>query len=178
MIEYIIHKFINTPRSNPDLRSPSDTGSKEEEWTEEEKDNLLGYYNQSQYSHDMIANITKKYEKCGVRQKTQMSIIRQLLEQNIINESQYNDFVQQPELKDTKELSEPLDLEEAPSGVDEGIRILREYLCRDNKSKFVSWLQKVLIDTCYVKLVLANPHEFNGGKALTEPVIYYYARTY
>ncbi|KAJ3653394.1 hypothetical protein Zmor_012648 [Zophobas morio] len=175
LIEYIIHKFINTPRSNPDLRSPSDTGSKEEEWTEEEKDNLLGYYNQSQYSHDMIANITKKYEKCGVRQKTQMSIIRQLLEQNIINESQYNDFVQQPELKDTKELSEPLDLEEAPSGVDEGIRILREYLCRDNKSKFVSWLQKVLIDTCYVKLVLANPHEFNGGKALTEPVIYYYA---
>ncbi|EFA04644.2 timeless [Tribolium castaneum] len=181
LIEYIIHKFINSPRSNSDLNS-SETCHKlvvdEAEWTEEEKDNLLGYYNQSQFSNDTIANITKKYEKCGVRQKTQLSIIRQLLEQNIINESQYNDFIkvkQQPDrLKETKNIiPNQMDFEETPT--DEGIRILREYLCKDNKTKFVLWLQKVLINTCYVKLALANPGEFNNDKALGQPVIYYFA---
>jgi timeless protein len=180
LIEYIINKFINSPRSNSELNQAQvdNNMGDGEEWTEEEKDNLLGYYNQSRFTHDTIANITKKYEKCGVQQKTQLSIIRQLLEQNIINESQYNDFIkvnQQPDhLKETKPTVSPVDIEE--TSVDDGIKILREYLCKDNKSKFVSWLQKVLIDTCYVKLVLANPEEFINNKALREPVIYYFAR--
>ncbi|RZC36304.1 timeless, partial [Asbolus verrucosus] len=186
LIEYIIHKFINSPRSNSDLNVVAHQEDKNDqeltEWTKEEKDNLLGYYNQSRYSHDTIANITKKYEKCGVQQKTQLSIIHQLLEQNIINESQYNDFIkvnQQPEhLKETTKNtnhSHQLDDTEETSSVDDGIKILRDYLCKDNKSKFISWLQKVLIDTCYVKLVLANPEQFNNDKALEEPVIYYFA---
>jgi timeless protein len=180
LIEYIINKFINSPRNNSELNQAQVDNSMGdgEEWTEEEKDNLLGYYNQSRFTHDTIANITKKYEKCGVQHKTQLSIIRQLLEQNIINESQYNDFIkvnQQPDhLKETKPTVSPVDIEE--TSVDDGIKILREYLCKDNKSKFVSWLQKVLIDTCYVKLVLANPEEFINNKALREPVIYYFAR--
>ncbi|XP_068904015.1 protein timeless isoform X2 [Tenebrio molitor] len=179
LIEYIINKFINSPRSNSELNQAQvdNNMGDGEEWTEEEKDNLLGYYNQSRFTHDTIANITKKYEKCGVQQKTQLSIIRQLLEQNIINESQYNDFIkvnQQPDhLKETKPTVSPVDIEE--TSVDDGIKILREYLCKDNKSKFVSWLQKVLIDTCYVKLVLANPEEFINNKALRSPVIYYFA---
>lgn len=142
---------------------------------------MLYYYNQSRFSNDTIANITKKYEKCGFRQKTHLSIIRQLLEQNIINESQYNDFIkvkQQPEhLKETKNIIQnQIDLEE--TSIDDGIRILRDYLCKDNKTKFVLWLQKVLIDTCYVKLALSNPGEFDNGKALEKPVTYYFARTF
>ncbi|XP_044268612.1 protein timeless isoform X2 [Tribolium madens] len=182
LIEYIIHKFINSPRSNSDLNSSETCHNlvvDEAEWTEEEKHNLLGYYNQSQFSNDTIANITKKYEKCGVRRKSQLSIIKQLLEQNIINESQYNDFIkvkQQPDhLKETKNITtNQIDFEEK-TPIDEGIRLLREYLCKDNKTKFVLWLQKVLINTCYVKLALANPGEFNNDKALAQPVIYYFA---
>lgn len=101
-----------------------------------------------------------------------------MFEQHIINESQFNDFIkvntQPEELKKTSSVVSQMSIEE--SSVDDGIKILREYLCRNNKGKHILWLQKVLIDTCYVKLALSNPQEFDSSEALNEPIIYYYSR--
>lgn len=149
-------------------------------WTLEEKENLLSYYNQSRDSQDTIANITKKYEEYGTKHKTQLSIIRELLEQNIINESEYNDFIkvkypenyfETPQEEEILMSNDETNCEEHL--VDGDIKVLKEYLNKENKGRFVLWLQKNLIEACYVKLVLSNP-ELNSSAM--EPCVYYYAR--
>ncbi|KAG5889809.1 hypothetical protein JTB14_031357 [Gonioctena quinquepunctata] len=207
LIEYVIHKFINNPnthhveaKSNIDNNqnrlkeidnfsdsegSQSECNSLDEililfRWTREEKDNLLKYYNQSRESSDTIARITEKYEESGMRYKTQLSIIRELLDQNIIAEDEYNDLTKnnKMERKDSLLEDESLEktfienLENDEHLIDSDIKVLKDFLLKENKGKFLIWLQNSLIEACYVKLVLNNPDEFPKNM---EPIVYYFA---
>lgn len=153
-------------------------------WTKEEKNNLLGYYNQSRGTQeDTIGFILKKYHKNGISKKTEIAIIKELLEQNIIDENQYDDFMKtkQPETNDEEvennncmESNNELCIQECFS--DSEVRVLKDYLLKENKGKFVLWLQKVLIEACFVKLLLSNPTAFSDNEQLVvEPSAYYYA---
>lgn len=150
-------------------------------WTKEEKENLLKYYNQSKKSCDTIAKITKKYEKSGLKQKTQFAIIKELLDQNIISFDEYNELIRS-NIQIKKEQS-TLANENYKENVEErllkdethfenDIKILRDYLCKQNNNKYLLWLQKLLIEVCFVKLVVVKPNEFTDNDHIMEPTVY------
>ncbi|XP_074032694.1 timeless isoform X2 [Leptinotarsa decemlineata] len=195
LIEYVIHKFINNPSShcvdsantsltteNPHKDSKevehfSHSEYSQPEWTREEKENLIKYYNQSRESSDAIAKITEKYEESGMRYKTPHAVIHELLEQNIITENEYNDLTKNKiERFDSDEkIFENFSMDNTKSDhpIDNDIKVLREFLFKENKGKFLMWLQTSLLEACYVKLVLNDPDEFPDNKM--EPTVYYSA---
>lgn len=139
----------------------------------------MGYYKQCRDTEDTIAHISQKYCKSGITNKTQISIIRELLEQNIINENQYNDFMkeQQPEVeKETEIFHNEINFQEHSN--DNEIRALKECLFKENKGKLLLWLQKLLTEACFVKLFLSKPEDFSDNQNIMEPTVYYYAREY
>uniref|UniRef100_A0A6P7G1F2 Protein timeless n=1 Tax=Diabrotica virgifera virgifera TaxID=50390 RepID=A0A6P7G1F2_DIAVI len=152
-------------------------------WTKEEKDNLLKYYNQNKESSDTITKIIESYEASGFKFKSQISIIEELLEQNIISENEYNDLRRQHRIERIDSLSEDeetKDIMEDELGCDDSLidsdtKVIKEYLYKENKGKFLIWLQEVLLEVCYVKLVLGNPEEFKGNENLLEPTVYNFA---
>ncbi|KAI4464273.1 timeout/timeless-2 [Holotrichia oblita] len=196
LIEYVIHKFINTPRSSNCSRITSPTSmelnekeeglsasiessrSSEHVWTQEEKDNLLTFYNQSRHEPDTIANITKKYEQNGNKIKSQQAITKELLGQNIINQTQYDNFMKAHHMECTDiegvvKRSARENLNHA-SLADGDIKVLKDYLYKENKGKFTLWLQKVVIEACFVKLALANGYA-RDSRNIMEPTVYYHA---
>ncbi|KAL3281157.1 hypothetical protein HHI36_004375 [Cryptolaemus montrouzieri] len=187
LIEYVIHKFINTPRAShciPDKNSDgvsdaeSTDNSDKSEWTREEKDTLLRYYNQSYNSPDVIRMITKKYKENGMTHRTQISVIKELLLQNIINENQFKDFVKidQDQPKDVTSMdgkNEKRDVEN--NWMEKSFEDLRCYLMGENRGKCLVWLKEILQELCYAKLLLENPTNFKSGSPLVEPTIYNYS---
>ncbi|GJQ86607.1 putative timeless [Trypoxylus dichotomus] len=198
LIEYVIHKFINTPRTNrcstistplsqaindkedPVATPARSSHSSDHRWTQEERDNLLTFYNQSRHEPDTIANITKKYGQNGIGMKSQHAIIKELLVQNIINQKQYDDFM---EVKHT-ECTTVHSIAKVSTVKDENlmqdclangdIKILKEYLFKESKGKFIAWLQKATIEACFVKLTLANSVGKDPSN-ITESIAYYHA---
>lgn len=146
-------------------------------WTQEEKENLLTFYNQSRYEPDTIANITKKYEQNGNKIKSQQAIIKELLGQNIINQTQYDNFMKahHMECTDIEDVNKSAreNLKHA-SLADGDIKVLKDYLYKENKGKFTLWLQKVVIEACFVKLALANGYA-RDSRTIMEPTVYYHA---
>ncbi|KRT80145.1 hypothetical protein AMK59_8236, partial [Oryctes borbonicus] len=198
LIEYVIHKFINTPRTNhcstistplsqaihDKEEVPSTPGrsshSSEHVWTQEEKDNLLIFYNQSRHEPDTIANITKKYEQNGNKMKSQHAIIKELLGQNIINQNQYDNFMKAKQTECPTvdsiakvSLAENQSLNQDSLG-DGNIKVMKEYLHKENKGRFILWLQKMVIEACFVKLTLANGVGRDASNIM-EPTVYYHA---
>lgn len=152
-------------------------------WTREEKDNLLKYYNQSKESSDTIAKITEKYEESGMKHKTPFSIIKELLEQNIITENEYNDLMinnnidRKDSLVEEEKCEYPLEEESKPNEhLDSDIKVLKEYLYKENKGRYLIWLQNLLLEACYVKL--KNSDESENDNSIMEPTVYYYSRKY
>lgn len=152
-------------------------------WTREEKDNLLKYYNQSKESSDTIAKITEKYEESGMKHKTPFSIIKELLEQNIITENEYNDLMinnkidRKDSLVEEEKCEYPLEEEsKANEHLDSDIKVLKEYLYKENKGRYLIWLQNLLLEACYVKL--KNSDESETDNSIMEPTVYYYSRKY
>lgn len=151
-------------------------------WTKEEKENLLKYYNQTKESSDTIAKITEKYEESGMRHKTPFSIIRELLEQNIITQNEYNDLIVNNNIdkKDSVVENEKCEyiLEEdtrTNEHLDSDIKVLKEYLYKENKGRYLIWLQNLMLEACYVKLVLNNSNEFERNDRIMEPTVYYFS---
>lgn len=58
--------------------------------------------------------------------------------------------------------------------VDGDIKVLKDYLFKENKGKFISWLQKVSIEACYVKLTLTGLCGKDNDHIM-EPTVYYHA---
>lgn len=181
----MIHKFINTRHKYcseteviPRKPDGKDEGEETAGWTKEDKNNLLGYYKQCRGTEGTIAHISQKYYQSGITNKTQISIIKELLEQDIINESQFNDFMkeQQPEqeTEDPCEKEDELCLQDHQN--DNEIRALKECLYKENKGKLILWLQKVLMEACFVKLFLSKPEDLKENQNIMEPTTYYYAR--
>lgn len=155
-------------------------------WTKEEKDNLHEYYKQSIDTNDTIERISKKYVENGITNKTQTAIIKELLEQNIINENQFTDFMKtnhtEPETANCEaeeqnfESSSPLHIEETFS--DGEVKVLKEYLYKENKGKMLLWLQQILTEVCFVKLFLLKSEACKSNEKSMRPSIYYYACKY
>lgn len=188
LIEYVIHKFINTPQPSPlaltntlpDLSSQLLSGNLMSTWTQEDKDSLQWYYVQCKQSKCLVADILNLFEENGNQQKTRISIIEQLWEQDIVTLTQYDELmklenpdyernVQTPGFSVASAKSEKLDDENRPSSkaVDD-IQVLRDRLLKENKGKLVVWLQKSLLDCCFVKLNLLS-----GTVVAMEPVPYH-----
>lgn len=137
----------------------------------------MGYYKQCRDTEDTIAHISQKYYQSGITNKTQTSIIKELLEQNIINESQYTDFMKEQQPEQEKEVvTESLQSCIQGHHNDNEIRALKECLFRENKGKLILWLQRVLTEACFVKLFLSKPEDFTVNQNIMEPTMYYYAR--
>lgn len=57
--------------------------------------------------------------------------------------------------------------------IDGEVRVLKEYLYKENKGKMLLWLQQILIEVCFVKLFLLKSKACKENPM--QPSIYYYA---
>ncbi|CAH2002672.1 unnamed protein product [Acanthoscelides obtectus] len=197
LIEYVIHKFMNTSNTHcpengntsetlhnelddlEDVHNLLDSNNSNSDWTTEEKDDLLQYFNQNGDETDAIAEISDKYD-LG---EAQTSITKELPEENIITKTDYDDLMKTN--KDEQDISsdngkneesaEKEKISNEKHVVDNDIKVLKEYLYKENKEKYVTWLQNVLLETCFVKLVLTCPEDFKGEGYIMESTVYYYA---
>ncbi|XP_062548363.1 protein timeless isoform X2 [Armigeres subalbatus] len=168
LIEYVIHKFINTPQPSPLASTLPEISTQLlsgiNPWTQEEKDSLQWYYVQCKQSSCLVADILNLFQENGNQQKTRVSIIEQLWEQDIISLTQYDDLmkvenpgyernVQTPALSVASCNSGKRDDENKnpPTALDD-IQVLRDRLLKENKSNMIVWLQKSLLNCCFVKM--------------------------
>uniref|UniRef100_A0A6B2E730 Putative dna topoisomerase i-interacting protein n=1 Tax=Phlebotomus kandelakii TaxID=1109342 RepID=A0A6B2E730_9DIPT len=177
LIEYVIHKFVNTPQQPP-LELPNPTFSLEagpngetvvpSVWTKEEIDTLYWYYVQSKKSRDVIGSILKQFQDNGTR-KTRIDIIQQLLQQDIITLLEFDDFMKSEDAHYERDITTPAaSTSTTESGIElkdghtptnkptDDIQVLRDRLYKENKGKFVLWLQKVLVECCFIKLCISQ----------------------
>ncbi|XP_059617920.1 protein timeless isoform X2 [Phlebotomus argentipes] len=177
LIEYVIHKFVNTPQQPPlELPNPSfslEPGQNGETvaasvWTKEEIDTLYWYYLQSKKSSDVIGSILRQFQDNGTRHKTRIDIIQQLLQQDIITLLEFDDFMKAEDAHYERDIKTPgASISTAESGIElkdsvtptkatDDIQVLRDRLYKENKGKFVLWLQKVLVECCFIKLCISQ----------------------
>ncbi|XP_055590048.1 protein timeless isoform X4 [Uranotaenia lowii] len=176
LIEYVIHKFISTPQPTqltlpddlPEISTQLLTANLLETWTQEEKDSLHWYYVQCKQSKCLAADILKLFQENGNKKITRVSIIEQLREQDIIKLQEYDELMKVENPDYERNVQTPaFSVASGNSGKqeDEGssmskavddIQVLRERLLKENKGKLIVWLQKSLLDCCFVKLNLLS----------------------
>lgn len=112
LIEYVIHKFLNTPQQTPLMVTPpmrdveiTDVNNQwclstkaaaplqiqnfynrifgDENWTQEEINVLYWYYEQSKSCTDAVGQIVQLFGDSGFNVKSRMSIVQQLFQQVI-----------------------------------------------------------------------------------------------
>lgn len=157
LIEFVIHKFINTPRSIPLILHSKEvdvppSNHQKNEWNQENCDNLYWYYIQSANCVDPIGKVINLYTEAGICDKTRIGVIEQLLKQDVINGLQYNELMKKEPIITNVKVE---NMKELPQSKDE-IELLKEHLIKEEKVGvgFITWLQKVLLETCYAKLFL------------------------
>uniref|UniRef100_A0A182JH25 Timeless n=1 Tax=Anopheles atroparvus TaxID=41427 RepID=A0A182JH25_ANOAO len=185
LIEYVIHKFINKPKPAPltlsstlpdigtQLLSGNQLGGT---WRQDEKDCLHWYYVQCRQSKCLVADILKLFQQNGNQPKTRLSIIEQLREQDIVTLAQYDDLMKEenPEYERNmltpalSVVSEDTSREEdgeskcTPKAIDD-IQVLRDRLQKENRGKLIAWLQKSLLDCCFVRLNQLSGDIYNAS---------------
>ncbi|XP_017769876.1 PREDICTED: protein timeless [Nicrophorus vespilloides] len=222
LIEYVIHKFINTPRANCCPGSSSSTsaaaavvstwtsittttaaaaaglvaGLRREKptadintmsttWTHEDRKNLAVFYKRCIDGGDTIASITKKFQEIATKsRRSQQAFVEELLQQGVISRRQFDEFVKYQTTDNDEvhheEVIPPLIISDEVNDLHElasnDIGILKEHLCKENKSKLIIWLQNITMEACFAKLALANGniHGFLDD-AITEPSAHHYA---
>ncbi|XP_053625997.1 protein timeless isoform X2 [Plodia interpunctella] len=135
-------------KQNTDMDKKSNStspGVSKDNWTEDELSSLSWLYMQCSTLSDVIGEIIKLYKEDGII-KSRDSVIKELLKQNIINNSEYDEY-QQKECDRTAKI-----LQVHKEARDDEICKLCDQLTQDGKSKFLDWVQKVILDTCYAKL--------------------------
>ncbi|XP_072156806.1 protein timeless isoform X2 [Bemisia tabaci] len=169
LIEYVIHKFINNPRSasllnKKEKEEDSQTVSKQSEqnsgWSQNDSDNLQFFYVLSAECADPVGGVIQLYVKNGVINKTRTGVIQQLFDQEVINDGQFKKLMDAEPVDDNMSSELNAKIEESkgsskPEVLDE-IQVLRDHLIKENKVNEVLWIQNVLIECCYVKLCLAH----------------------
>ncbi|KAL7044055.1 hypothetical protein ACKWTF_001754 [Chironomus riparius] len=177
LIEYVIHKFINTP-PKPQIALPSpalsDGVSINDIWAQEEIDVLYWYYVQSKKQKDIIGHIIKQLKDSGQKAKSRMAVIQQLLQQDLISLTEYDDLMKYEDSQyereaktsgitdsPSKEEESGIDIsdssETSTSNQPDDIKVLRDRLLKENKGKLVTWLQRVLLECCFIKLNMYCP---------------------
>lgn len=123
-----------------------------------------------------------------MKQKTQLAVIKELLDQNIISIEEYNELIRNNvrieseesifENKNCKENVQENVLKEDEGIFENDIKILRDYIHKQNNGKFLFWLQKLLLEVCYIKLMLITPDEFKDNDHIMEPTVHYFVCKY
>uniref|UniRef100_A0A1L8DX49 Putative dna topoisomerase i-interacting protein n=1 Tax=Nyssomyia neivai TaxID=330878 RepID=A0A1L8DX49_9DIPT len=178
LIEYVIHKFVNTPQQPPiELPNTSftlDHGQIGEtgtpcNWSKEEIDTLYWYYVQNKKSRDVVGKILKQLKDNGSGLKSRIDIIQQLLQQDIITLLEFDDFMKSEDAQYERDIKTPgaststaesgIEIKDGPTPLNkptDDVQVLRDRLYRENKGKFVLWLQKVLVECCFIKLSISQ----------------------
>ncbi|KAG4068427.1 hypothetical protein HA402_007947 [Bradysia odoriphaga] len=197
LIEYVINKFINTQQSSLVMTNARDVESKKciegntwDNWIKEEISTLYWYYVQSKKSRDIIGKIVKLFKNSDTKEKSRLSVIQQLLKQDIITLLEYDDLMKFEDIEYEKRAKTSDSSSSGESGISvndsasderaaDDIEVLRESLIRENKGKSILWLQKSLVDCCFVKLaqnsrpIYKQPNLLTSTKIM-KPVPYHY----
>nr|WJJ67113.1 TIMELESS [Phauda flammans] len=138
---------VNSDDVNMDCgNSCSSDGSKDKDrWAEDELSSLSWIYIQCNTSPDLIAEIVKVLHEDGIK-KTRDSVIRELFRQKLISKEEYETLMKNECDIDLKKIQSSTERR------DDEISKLCEQLVKDGKLKFIDWVQKVLLDTCYAKI--------------------------
>lgn len=121
-------------------------------WTEDELSSLSWYFMQSCGSSDLVTEIIKNFKEDGIL-KPKDSVIKELFKQNLINDETFERLMK----GETDKCAEANQIQKVTR--DEEIGKLCEQLLNDGKRKFLDWVQKVLLDTCYAKIYLEKKNK-------------------
>ncbi|KAH8273623.1 hypothetical protein KR018_004675 [Drosophila ironensis] len=190
LIEYVIHKFMNTPPKSP-LTIPTTsltelTKEHNQEhtvcsWSQEEMDTLYWYYVQSKKNNDIVGKIVKLFSNNGNKLKTRISIIQQLLQQDIITLLEYDDLMKFEDAEYQRTLlttptsgttESGIELKECAFGKPSD-DILLDLIIKEHKTQHLEWLQKLLLECCFVKLTLKGDLKATDDLRVMEPVAYH-----
>ncbi|XP_034097493.1 protein timeless isoform X1 [Drosophila albomicans] len=193
LIEYVIHKFMNTPPKSPlTIPTTSLTEMTKEHnqehtictWSQEEMDTLYWYYVQSKKNNDIVGKIVKLFSNNGNKLKTRISIIQQLLQQDIITLLEYDDLMKFEDAEYQRTLLTTPTSATTESGIElkecaygkpsDDVQILLDLIIKEHKSQHLVWLQKLLLECCYVKLMLKCGSTLPEVDPIMEPVAYHY----
>lgn len=143
-------------------------------WTEEELDNLQWNYMQSATNPKIIENICSLYKDEGII-KTHNSVLKQLLKKRLISKEEYiNLLICSGSKKDVQEYLNFTLPSKLPVTNDE-VEVLKSELEKQNMSKALSWLQKILLEVCFAKLS-HNSEKTNEKQTMVatlEPIPYH-----
>lgn len=127
--------------------------------------NLYWYYVQSKKADDVVGQIKHLLSQNG-SQKSRISIIQQLLQQDIITLIEYDTLMKYEDATYQKNLQNP---SIADSGIDikdsqeckpsDDIQILKELIIKENKRNILQWLQHVLLECIYAKLMIKEKED-------------------
>ncbi|EDW12626.2 protein timeless isoform X1 [Drosophila mojavensis] len=193
LIEHVIHKFMNTPPKSPlTIPTTSLTEMTKEHnqehtvctWSQEEMDTLYWYYVQSKKNNDIVGKIVKLFSNNGNKLKTRISIIQQLLQQDIITLLEYDDLMKFEDAEYQRTLlttptsattESGIELKESAAGKpSDDVQILLDLIIKEHKSHHLVWLQKLLLECCYIKLMLKSGSSLAEADPIMEPVAYHY----
>lgn len=96
---------------------------------------------------DVVSEIIKLLKEDGII-KSRDSVIQELFKQNAINKDEYEKLVKGETDRNSKIVQVNKKMR------DDEIGKLCEQLTQDGKLKFLEWVQKVLLDTCFAKICL------------------------
>ncbi|KAH8412317.1 hypothetical protein KR009_001249 [Drosophila setifemur] len=191
LIEFVIHKFMNTPPKTPlTIPTTSLTEMTKEHnqehticsWSQEEMDTLYWYYVQSKKNNDIVGKIVKLFSNNGNKLKTRISIIQQLLQQDIITLLEYDDLMRFEDAEYQRTLlttptsvttESGIELKECAYGKpSDDVQILLDLIIKEHKTQHLEWLQRLLLECCYIKLNLKSGVKV-GLEHIMEPVAYH-----
>lgn len=96
---------------------------------------------------DIIGGIVKLFKEDGIV-KSRDSVVKELYNQLIINKEDFERLSKMESEKTSKVVQESKETREDEIGK------LCEQLGQDGKSKFLDWVQTVLLETCFAKIYL------------------------
>ncbi|XP_028171667.1 protein timeless [Ostrinia furnacalis] len=119
--------------------------SSKDRWTDDELSSLNWNYMQCSAFSDAIGELVKMFKEDGVV-KTRESIIKELLKQNLIDKEEFDKLTKGENERSAKTLQMNKELRE------DEITKLCEQLTQEGNLKFLEWVQKVLLETCFAKI--------------------------
>lgn len=114
-------------------------------WTENELSSLSWNFMKCGSSSDVIGDIIKLFREDDII-KSRDSVIKELLNQNIITNNEYENFINGGNDHNT--------VVQVKETSNDEIRELCEQIARAGTSKFLEWVQKALLDTCFAKICM------------------------
>lgn len=116
-------------------------------WTESELSSLSWHFMQCNTSQDVIGDIVKLFEE-DCERKTRDSVIKELYKLNHLDKGQFYSL-----LETEYDINSQANQKTKDARSNE-IGRLCELLIQDGKTRFLEWMQRALLDTCFAKIYL------------------------